>query len=390
MYGVRIRVGRGEGVDDPGQSSVGAHNDIGIVVEGEKRRQRSRPVMHVAQHQQAAVGRHIVAEWELRDVSTIECQQRAAQESAQHDAAVAFVRSEIVRLAFRIIELLLMSLYVDVCIRYLAKIDLGPRHRKIGNGALHRHIAQKQRGQPLCRKAVHRIHGDSVAVGVNELVVDPVAAAFGKFVNVQFAGGEHYFAQASANLVAIDVDIGKIVVGANLLFLAQRILERLPVPEPYVLERRLVVGRIRSARRGFGRELALRKAVQPVRLAGHCNVVGNVRPLAVELVRLHQKGADVPANRTEHHKTHGRGNNRQGQPPPARTQHPDGDGNDPSDHQRHGDKQHPQQRDVRVRVRNAIEDGVMLEEQLEAAYIFTHCKGEQQKAHRDGDAAPGQ
>ncbi len=72
-------------------------------------------------------------------------------------------------------------------------------------------------------------------MGVNQLLINPVLAAFGQFIDVQFAGSEHHLAQITANLVAVDVDVGKIIVSADLLNLAQRILQCLPIPKANVL-----------------------------------------------------------------------------------------------------------------------------------------------------------
>src|SRR5580698_30124 len=45
---------------------------------------------------------------------------------------------------------------------------------------------------------------------------------------------------------------------------------------------------------------------------------------------------------------------------------------------------------MRVRVRDAVKDSVLLEEQLETADVLTQCKREQQESSGDGDTAPGQ
>ena len=45
---------------------------------------------------------------------------------------------------------------------------------------------------------------------------------------------------------------------------------------------------------------------------------------------------------------------------------------------------------MRVGVGDAVEDGVVLEEQIEAADVLADGEREQQKSGGDGDAAPGQ
>ena len=224
MRRVRIAVRRSESVDDPGEAAIVAHHDVRILIEGQERRQRRHAIAHVAPHQQPAVRRHVVAEGQLCQVAAIECQQDPAQKSAHHNSASALVRGKVVRLALGIVELLLAGLHVHVGVGHLAEIDLRPRHVEPRHRALHRHVREQQRRQALRREPVHRIHRDAVAVRVNQLVVDPVAAALGELVHIQFAHRQHHLAQRAVNLVAVNVDVGKIVVGANLLHLAQRIL----------------------------------------------------------------------------------------------------------------------------------------------------------------------
>ena len=78
-------------------------------------------------------------------------------------------------------------------------------------------------------------------MGIDQLFVDPVAAALGQLVHIQLAPGEHDLAHGAVDLIAIDIDIWKVVVSPDLLNLAQRILQRPPIPQPDVLERRLVI-----------------------------------------------------------------------------------------------------------------------------------------------------
>ena len=81
-------------------------------------------------------------------------------------------------------------------------------------------------------------------MGVYKFLVNPVAAALGELVDVQLACGEHHLAIRAFDFIAINVDVGKVVVGADFLNLAERVLECVPVPESDVLKCRLVVRRI--------------------------------------------------------------------------------------------------------------------------------------------------
>src|SRR5262249_61270509 len=90
------------------------------------------------------------------------------------------------------------------------------------------------------REAIDRVHRDAVAVRVNQLLVDPVAAALRELLDVQFSRGEHHLANRAVEFVAINVDVGEIVVSADFLNLAKGILQSMPVPQSYVLKPSLV------------------------------------------------------------------------------------------------------------------------------------------------------
>ena len=60
----------------------------------------------------------------------------------------------------------------------------------------------------------------------------------------------------------------------------------------------------------------------------------------------------------------------------ARPDHAAGDRNDRAQRQRNADKQHADERDVRVGVGDAVEDRVLLEEQIEAADILANGQRE--------------
>ena len=160
-------------------------------------------------------------------------------------------------------------------------------------------LLSRKSGQAFGGEAVDGIHGDAVAVGVGEALVDPVAAADGELFDVELAGGEHDLASGAVDVVAVDVDVGEIVVGADLLNLAESVLEGAPVPEADVLQGGLVVGGVGCFDGGFGGKLLLVEAVEAEGLAGELDVVGDVRALADELVGLDDEVGDVPADEAE-------------------------------------------------------------------------------------------
>ena len=386
---VRKRVRRRERVHHPRQPPIVADDDVRIRIEGEEWRERLNAFAHIAPHHQPALHRHIVAERQLRDVAAIDGDEQAAEESAEHDAAAAFVRRQAVGLALWIVEFLLARLHVHVGVRQLAEIDLGARHLDARNRAAHGHVAQDERRQALRREAGHRIHRHAVAVRVDQLFVDPVAAALRQLVDAELARRQHHLTYRAVDRVAVDVDVGKIVVGANLLDLAQRVLQRAPVPQPDVLDRRAIpfeVGRL-DAR--FGRERTLLEAMQPEGLPRHLDVVRDVRPLAHELVRLDDEAGDVPPEDADDEIAGAGRNDRRDQPAQPRRRHRVDERDRRADDECDRQDEQAGDRHVGVRVGDAGEDRVVDQEPIESPQV--HARRQDHEEQREGDrqAAPG-
>ncbi len=262
---------------------------------------------------------------------------------------------------------MLARLDVHVRVGEFAKINLRTGHVQALYRALHGHVAQQQRGQPLRCEAVDRVHGDAVAVGVDQLLVDPVAAALGQLLDVQLARRQHHLAQGAVEVVAVDVDVGKVVVGADLLLLAQGVLQGVPVPQADVLQRGLIVGGVGGIDRGLGGKLTLLELVEPVCLLGELDVVGDVGGLAHQLVGLDDEVADVPAHHAhreiaEHGWNHG-GDKQLRSRAAQRVEQRDAR----AEEKRQADDQQSGDGHMRVGVVDALEDGVMVQQALEAA-----------------------
>ena len=128
----------------------------------------------------------------------------------------------------------------------------------------------------------------------------------------------------AVNLIAVDVDVGEVVVGAYFLNLAQGVLESVPVPQSNILKRSLIM---RWVGRGYiclSRELALRNPIQSVGLPRQCDIVGNIGLLANEFVWFHDEATDVPGNYLKQDITQRSGENCRGDPAAVRfAQQPD-------------------------------------------------------------------
>ena len=380
---VRIALRRGEAVHHPRQPAIVADDDVRIAVEDEERGECLDALADVAAHQQPAARGDVVAEGQLAQVAAVERDDQPAEEPAELDAARALVGREAVGFTLRVVELLLARLHVDVRVGQLAEIELRPRHLDRWDRALRRHVAQDERRQPFRREAVDRVHRHTVAVGVDELFVDPVAAALRQLVDVELARREHHLPDRSVHLVAVDVDVGEVVVGADLLDLPQRVLQRAPVPQPDVLQRRLIVWGVQCLEAALGRERPLLDAAQPVGLPRHLDIVRDERRLPHELVRLHDEARHVPAEDRDDRVTRRRGRGGQDQPAGSRRRDRVDERDQRSERQRARHDEEAGERDVRVGVGDAGEDRVVLEQAVESPEV--DADGQHRQHEREGD-----
>jgi hypothetical protein len=387
--GIGVGVGSGVGVEDPGEFAGVADDEVGVLVEGEEGGEGGYALADVAAHEEAAVRGDVVAEGELADVAAIEGEEDAAEEASEADASCALVGGEIVALALGVVELLLMGVDIDVRVGQLAEVDFRASDVDGGRGGLDGHVAEEEEREAFGGEAVDGIHGDAVAVGVGEALVDPVAGADGELVNVEFASGEHDFAGGAVDVVAVDVDVGKIVVGADFLNLAERVLKGVPIPEADVMEGGLVIGGVGCLDGGFGGKFLLMEAVETEGGAGFGDVVSDEGLFADELIGLDDEVGDVPTDEAQDDIAECGGGDRGGDEAAAR----DAEGVD-SGHDRTGDEgerynEESADGDVRVGVVEAVEDGVVFEEERVAADVDHAGDDEKEEGKGDGEASPG-
>src|SRR6267378_6507528 len=134
---------------------------------------------------------------------------------------------------------------------------------------------------------------------VDELFVDPVATADRQLVDVQLARREHHLADRAADLVSVNVDGGKLVIGPDFLNLPQRVLQSAHVPQTDIFERRLIIGRFDCLDPGFRGKRVRLYPVERKCAPCHLYVMRNERTLPHQLVRPHDEATDVPAHHAD-------------------------------------------------------------------------------------------
>ena len=197
-------------------------------------------------------------------------------------------------------------------------------------------------------------------------------AALRKLVEVQFARGEHHLASRPVDFIAVNVDVGKVVIGADFLNLTQCVLECMPVPQPDVLQSSLIVRRVSRLHGRLCRKLPLHDLVQSVGSPRQIGIVDNVRLLANQFVRFDDKAADIPCDSLNRDITDHGWKDRCQQPSSA--WHPGGV--DRCDYRAQNecraDDEHPGECDVRVRVGHTPENRMIVEQSFEPAQIDAH------------------
>ena len=172
----------------------------------------------------------------------------------------------------------------------------------------------------------------------------------GNFPDVEFARREHHLADRTVKLVAIDVDIRKVVVSPDGLDLTQGILQRTPIPQPDVRKSRLVAGPLQSLHSGVRGKCLRPYSIERVSPTRHADVVRDEGALARQLVRGDDEVVDVPLHAGNDHVAGDGGNGRGEQPYRARSRHRDHPSDGRTEQQRRADHERAAQSDVGVRV----------------------------------------
>ena len=218
----------------------------------------------------------------------------------------------------RVVKLLRVGVHQHVVVRQLAEVDARLLDVDVaGHRRLRRDVLHEQNRQSLLRHFVHRPERDAVAVREGEVLVDPRAVR--QALGIQLARREHHLPQLAVDRVAIVVDRREVVVGAQLLDLAEGLEQRLVIPEAHVLDGVGVAVDVFARQRRVAGEIARPHGGEIERLPRSGDVVRHVRRFGRLFVRrddeaLDARGVERSANRSEEiqadgerHRPHGGG-----------------------------------------------------------------------------------
>ena len=224
------------------------------------------------------------------------------EHARQRHAASPLVVGEHVVVAARVVELLGLRLDEHVIVRQLAEVDGRLRHLEVRRRR-ERQVLDEQDRQALFRDFVDRAERQPVAVGEGEVLVDPRPAR--KAPRVQLASRQHDLPVLPVDRVAVVIDGDEVVVGPDLLDLAERVEQRPIVPERHVVDRRRVPLEVRARQAGFARQRLLHRSVQAERGPRRVDVMDDEGRLLHLFVgsddeTLDDRRVDAPADRHGH------------------------------------------------------------------------------------------
>jgi hypothetical protein len=214
--------------------------------------------------------------------------RRSAEDAAEVDAAcaVVVVRRQLIAATLGEVDLR----FVRVDDRVVALRDVGEVDARLcdlqavdlGHG---RDVAHEERRLPLHRHRVRRADDRTEPVGVDEPFVEP--SATGEALLVEFSGRDHHLSELAVDHVTVDVDVPDAVERPDLLQLRVGRPQHRRVPEPDVVDRRLVgVDRLGVEIARCLERVHFDASESEGRVRG-LDVVAVELTLLVELVRLH-------------------------------------------------------------------------------------------------------
>ena len=196
------------------------------------------PFQDIAPDHDSAVGRDVVCEKQVRVVEVVG-EQHSPSHCSDRNAASAVIGRVNVVFPLRIIELRCAGLHDDVVVAFLTEVDA----RLVDLGASicnRRNVPQIEERQSFSALAGDRAHYRAITVSEQHMPVNPCLGVRRQQGGAQFASREHHALVGTIKPVAINVKIMEFVIGADFLQLCVGIRQGQPVPQPDVLDCRLV------------------------------------------------------------------------------------------------------------------------------------------------------
>ena len=233
---VRVVVRRRIGVEDPHDPAVDDRG-VGALVVLQPRCDLACPGLDGAVEENLAVRLEVVREEHLIGSQT-QRPQHALDKGTEAHAAGGFVPVRGVGTAVRVVELIKLGVHDRVVGSARAVVDAGLLGDEFGRSGrdvacdLRRNVADEEAREAARCGVAGRGDRQSVAVRVDEVLVDPGPRLRGQSGGVDLAGRDEHLLQHSVHGVAVGVDLRKPVVRANRLQLRVGLLDRAWLPDP--------------------------------------------------------------------------------------------------------------------------------------------------------------
>ena len=287
---IGMDIGSHIAIDNPNQAAGIGENQIRIGIPVQEIGHGAQPRGDVAANHHAAVLGEVAGEQDV-DILARDRSGGPHQQRGNGKTAFALVVCFDIAIAGWVIEFGLRGIDEDRVLDVFAVIQLGSRELEAGFANDGRRVLDDQLRQSVRRHAIGFGHHDAVAVGVDEVRIDPARSGFAQLREVQFARRQHHLAQLAIDDIAIDIGVG-INVGPVRLELRDGVVKSVPIPETHVVQQRLMLFEIDGLVR-LGREVHfIRPLVDSEGGTRGLDMLLNIRTLDGDFVGLHVRGAD--------------------------------------------------------------------------------------------------
>src|SRR6185436_6794790 len=246
-------------VHHPDQTSRIGDDDIGIRIPLEETGEIFEPASDVPPDQHSALGSKVSGQQYVR-VALLDRGCESQWEGCDRKAALAVIGGMNVVGARRVIELGLPGMYEYRLVHNFTVVNLRTSQFQAASADFGRHVLDQINGAAVRADLADLGQHRAVPVGVNKMRIDPAGLRLRHLMDIQFTRRKQNLPVLSIDVVAINVGIGKNVIGSQRLSLRDSVMERPPVPQPDIVQQVAMPGGI-DARAGVYFELDLVSAL---------------------------------------------------------------------------------------------------------------------------------